>query len=327
MGVKHRVKRTFDVEKGVVITAAFDDFIAEKVALGLSKDTLRNYKQSFKQFMVFNDFDETEKTDSIDKNIFFHWIGDMRLEGVRDTSINHYLRDLRAFCYWCMEDGRNYITPFKIEMVKIQEEDYKDKMFSDEEIDKLLVKPKARDSYATWRMWAMINWVLATGNRAATMCNVKVGDIDFKSGKIRLTHTKSKKAANAVLTPALKTAITEYIKMWKRDADDDEWLFTNIGEEKLTTNAQRHSFRRYALDREVERYNIHGLRHNFAKEFYLNGGREFELQELLGHANIEMTRHYIKLLIGDIAEGVERVTPLDVRKRATSRTQRVKRTN
>lgn len=113
--------------------------------------------------------------------------------------------------------------------------------------------------------------------------------------------------------------------MWRRDADLDGWLFPNVGEEKLTTNALRHSFSRYCAARGVERTNIHGLRHNFAKGWVQNNGNMFALQKILGHSSLDMTRKYVRLFAEDIKEDFDKFSPLDTIKRGARRTQTVKR--
>lgn len=323
MGAKVKVKRALGSEE-VLIADAFKQFIAEKEALGSSKDTLRNYKQSYKLFMEFNDFDEAEKLKEIDQSLFFRWATTMQQEGLSWNSVNHYLRDCRAFFYWCMAVDREYIKPaFKIEMVKGQEEPLK--MFSDEDIVTLLEKPRNVDSFSTWRSWAIVNWVLATGNRAATMCAVKIGDVDFQKNEITLRHTKNKKAQVIPLDSSLATVLKEYIRIWRSKAEKDDYLFCQIGDIKLTTSAQRQAFKRYCDMREVKQSNIHGLRHNFAKLWLLNNGDLFRLQKILGHSTLDMTRRYVKLFAEDLKEDYDTFSPLSNLKKASSRTQKVQR--
>jgi integrase/recombinase XerD len=223
-----------------------------------------------------------------------------------------------------MDPARGYIAPaFKIEMIKGQEEPLK--LFTDEELELLLEKPRAKDSFTDWRTWAIVNWVIGTGNRAATICQVQIGDIDFKYKEITLQHTKNKKAQTIPLSPALETVIKEYIRIWRKESSAEDYLFPSVADEKLTTNALAHSFGRYCNDRGVERTNIHGLRHNFAKGWVRNNGNMFALQQILGHSSLDMTRRYVKLFGEDIKEDFEKFNPLDNIKRAGKRTHNVKR--
>ena len=315
MGMKHKLRKNNN-DSAAPIGEVFAEFIAQKEAQGLSNSSLRNYKQSYGYFLDFHDITDDTPITSIQPKHFFQWMNTLRLDGVRYTSINHYLRDCRAFFYWAME--HHYIEEFSIELMKGQEE--LPKMFSDEDIAKLLERPKPTDNTGTWRTWAIVNWVLATGNRAATICDVKVSDIDFKNKQIILSHTKNKKAQTVPLSPALETVLKEYMRKFELE----EYLFPNIGNEQLTTNALAHSFNRYCKERGAERTNIHGLRHNFATMYIRNGGSQAKLTQLLGHSTLEMTRRYVKLVIGDLKEDFEVFSPLDNLKKGARRTNKLK---
>lgn len=323
MGLKTKIKRNEEAE-AILIMEAFEEFIEEKIALNKSEATIENYRTSFRIFCDFFDFDEDTTTDAISQQLFFQYMNTLKLNGFKPTTINHYLRDLRAIFYWFMHQDRRYITPsFKILLMEAQEEQLK--LFTDEEIELLLEKPRRNDSFANWRTWAIVNWVLGTGNRAATICEVQLGDIDFRAREISLRHTKNKKAQIIPLSPSLETVIKEYVRMWRKGAAEDEFLFCNIGGELLTTNALRQAFGDYCENRGVKKTNIHGLRHNFAKGWVKNNGNMFALQKILGHSTLEMTRKYVKLFSEDIKDDFSRFNPLDTIKRSSRRTQTVKR--
>ena len=323
MALKRKVKRSASAYE-VMLDEAFQEFVEEKEAQNLSPATLRNYKQSFEFFRKFSGYDDNTPVSAVTLQDIFKWIGTLRNNDVQPSSINHYLRDVRAFLYWCMDEGRKYISPaFKIKQMEAQEEQLK--LFTDEELEALLLKPRKKDPFVDWRTYVIVNWVLATGNRAATICEVKISDINFSKKEIALSHTKNKKAQIIPLSSSLETVLKEYIRMWRRDTDKDGWLFPNVGEEQLTTNALRQSFKRYCLGRGVERYNIHGLRHNFAKGWIRNNGNLFKLQQILGHSSLDMTRRYVKLFREDIKEDYDRYSPLDTIKKNSKRTKKIER--
>ena len=325
MAVKRTIKRSSEPDV-LTLFSAFDEFITEKEAKNLSTPTIKNYQVTFRIFCTFFGFDEDTTITDITQNLFYKWINTLKLDGVKHTSINHYLRDCRTFFYWCMDADRRYIEkPFKIEMIKGQEESVK--TFTSEEIDILLEKPRRNEDFVTWRTWVIINWIIATGNRAATICDIQIGDVDFKSKEIRLRHTKNKKAQIIPLSSSLATILKEYLKLWRWDCRGEDWLFPNVGEEQMTTNALRHSFSRYCHKRGVSRTNIHGLRHTFAKMWVKNGGSEIKLQKILGHSTLDMTRRYVRLFAEDIKEDFDDFSPLDTIKKSQKRTQTVKRSD
>ena len=320
MAIKRKVQRSEESSERILFEV-FEDFILEKEAQNLAPKSIKTYVDTFKKFVNFCGFDSDTITGDIEERLFYKWIEVMKNDGLSVSSINHYLRDMRSFCYWMMDDTREYISKFKIQMLTSQEEP--PKCFTDDEVEKLLEKPRARESFPTWRTWAIVNWVLATGNRAQTICDVQIGDIDFKRGEIELRHTKNKKAQIIPLSNSLAGILKEYMRMWRKGAKNDAYLFCNIGELKLTTNALRQSFEKYCKDRECTHTSIHGLRHNFAKLWVQNNGNMFVLQKILGHSTLDMTRRYVKLFGDDLKEDFDKYNPLDVMKRKAKRTQTV----
>lgn len=302
---------------------AFEDFMNEKEANGLAPTSLISYKTTFNAFCKFYEFTSDTTTEDIEQQHIFKWIGTMRMNGLKPTSINHYLRDIRAFLYWCMDETRGYMPKFQIKLVKAQEEQIK--LYTDDELELLLQKPRRTDSFSTWRTWCIVNWVLATGNRASTICDVKLTDINFNKKEILLGHTKNKKAQIIPLSSSLETTLKEYIRRWRKDAPKDGWLFPNVGEEQLTTNALRLSFGRYAEAMGVEKTTIHGLRHNFAKGWIRNNGNQFTLQNIMGHSTLEMTKKYVRLFAEDVKNDYDAFSPLDTIKKNAKRKQLIKR--
>lgn len=322
MGVKRKISIS-NCADTATLEQAFSEYVMEKEARNLSPKTIRNYQDTFNVFMNFFEFDSYTAANEVTQKHIFQWIGTLRQTGVKPSSINHYLRDMRAFLYWCMDADRAYIEkPFKIQLVEGQEEQLK--LFTDEELALLLEKPRRNDSFAEWRSWAIVNWVLGTGNRAATICDVRISDISYGKKEITLHHTKNKKAQILPLSSSLEVVLKEYIRMWRWDCTDG-WLFPNVGEEKLTTNALRLAFGRYCDNRGVSHANIHGLRHNFAKGWVQNNGNMFALQKILGHSSLDMTRKYVRLFAEDIKEDFDKFNTLDTIKRNSRRTHTIKK--
>ena len=323
MGVKRKISKP--TEDGVVfLFEAFEEFILEKEIKNLAPATIKNYELTFKLFCEFNEFDDSTTTDKVDTKAVYHWINTMKQQDMKITSINHYLRDLGTFLHWCMDIDRGYVEQFKMPKLETQEEP--PKAFSDEELELLLEKPRRNDSFAVWRTYTIVNWVLGTGNRASTICDVKIKDINFNKKEITLSHTKNKKAQVIPLSSSLETVLKEYIRMWRKGAGLFDYLFPNIGEEKLTTNALRLSFTRYCKERGCEHTNIHGLRHSFARGWVRNNGNQFALQKILGHSKLTMTSKYVKLYSEDIKDDFDKFNPLDTIKKSSRRTQSIKRT-
>ena len=327
MGTPKRTKRIIkrdDSADVMLVMGAFEAFIIEKQAENKAQSTIKNYKQSFQYFCEFNSITENTPTTELTQTLVYKWINTLKQEGVAISTINHYLRDVRVFLYWCMLPDRGYISPaYKIRALGEQQEGVKH--FSDDDLLLLLEKPRKKDSFVVWRTWAIVNWCLATGNREATICEVKTTDIDFKRKEIKLRHTKNKEAQIIPLSSNLITVLKEYMRIFHPEDYKEQWLFPNVGGEQLSTGGCRQAFAKYCKDREVEQTNLHGLRHNFAIGWVKNNGNMFQLQKILGHSTLEMTRRYVRLYAEDIKKDFDDYSPLDTIKKKKSRTQRITR--
>ncbi|MDR2571536.1 MAG: tyrosine-type recombinase/integrase [Oscillospiraceae bacterium] len=321
MAIKRTIRRNSEINN-ILLSDAFDEYIAEKNARGLAEPTINNYCYSFSKFSEFIGNKNTGS--SINVGVIYKWITSMKDENVKYTSINHYLREIRTFLYWCMNEDRQYVEPFKIELQKGQEEIIK--VYSEDEQKALLEKPRNKNDFTEARTYTIVNFVLDSGSRAATICNVKLEDVDLTNKQIVLTHTKNKKAQILPISSVFETTLKDYIRTWRRNADPTDYLFCNQGEEKLTTNALRISFGRYCKAREVTKTSIHGLRHSFAKGYIKNNGSSFKLQKILGHSTLDMTRKYVNLFTDDLQEDFDIYSPLGNLKKGLNRTKTIKRT-
>lgn len=308
----------------VLLGQAFAQFKEEKEAAGIAPKTIINYEQSYEYFLEFElDGDDTIPVEEVGKIYVEQWKASMLEDGKRKSTINHYLRDVRAFLYWCMDEEREYLPPYKIALIKGQEE--LPKGYEPKEVETLLQEPTGLTSayWVEWRTWAIINWIVATGNRCATICNVRIGDINFANKEVVLTHTKSKKAQKIPLSSSLIHILNKYIRLCRKGASHKDWLFPNVGNEQLSYSALYNSFRDYCLARGVEKTSPHSLRHFFATESVRSGVRGEHLQKILGHSTYTMTQRYISLVDEDLKRGFDETNPLEKMKKGSSRTKKV----
>ena len=227
-------------------------------------------------------------------------------EGLKAASINHYLRCIRSFLYWCMGEG--YVKQFKIHLIK-EQETIKG-TYSDIQIKLLIREPVKQASFVEWRCWAMVCWFLATGNRAETVCSIKMKDLVFSANEIHINRTKTNQVMILPMSMELRQVLRKYISFFRITASDEDFLFCNVGNLKLTTNALKISIRQYNKNRGVSITGVHAFRHTFAKNWIRNTGDVFRLQKVLGHKTLEMTRRYVNLFQDDLKKDYEKFSCL-----------------
>ena len=284
------------------LDAIFDKFITEKKVMGASEPTLYTYTDTFKMFKKHTD------TEQIDKDVVMSFLAYLTDHYNSTSSINHHIGNLRAFIYYGFDNGLE-CTPFKINLVKGQET--VKKTYSDDELNVLLAKPSENCSFSEYRDWVIIQTLLGTGIRAATLLNIQLKDICLTSGQLILAHTKNKKAQILPISSTLNKALKTYISLYRDENETESYLFPNVYNEQMKYSALRLAISRYNQSRGVKLTSIHAFRHTFAKKFILNHGDAMVLQRLLGHSSIEMTRRYVNLYSTDLSKEYDTYCPLD----------------
>lgn len=135
--------------------------------------------------------------------------------GNRVTAINARLRAAHVFLRYCFE--QEYLEEFPLSQIK-EDESFKEP-YTDAELQKLLKQP-ADGTWVEWRMWAVINLLIATGVRASTVVNIKICDVDFEHNIIRLRKLKNRKQQIIPMSSSLNAALSLYLKVWDWDDDD-----------------------------------------------------------------------------------------------------------
>ena len=297
---------------GTTIADTFNDFIIARKAKGLADKTLESYKSHFKA--IARHLDISRNIEDLTKSDTESMIASMRDSGLATNSINSYTRLLKAFLSWCNEED---ITQFNIKIYR-SEETVKE-TYTDRELAILLKKPKVRECcFGEYRDWVIINFLLNSGCRAATIRAIQIRDLELESGIVHYRHTKNHKTQVIPLCTEMQKILREYLR-FRRGADTDPLFCTEYGL-PLTENALRKAIVRYNTRRGVRKTSIHLFRHTFARKYLIDcGGDAFTLQKLLGHSTLQMTRHYCTIFDADLTKNYDNFSPLAQMKQNTDR--------
>lgn len=139
---------------------------------------------------------------------------------------------------------------------------------------------------------AMLGVMYRCGLRVSECCGLKLRDVDWESGEVRL---RGKGGAERVAY--LDDATLALLKRWKdvrrKYAAGKPHLFTTLAggpvSRKYMWAAMQRMARRAGLDRKL---GPHTLRHSFATELLREGFDLREVQDALGHADVRNTQRY-----------------------------------
>ncbi|MGI6212861.1 MAG: tyrosine-type recombinase/integrase [Anaerovoracaceae bacterium] len=310
---KRKIKRINSTN--ITIDEALNNYCNELISKGVTKKSIENTKNVLYIFKRDNQLDGDEVLSTIDESVIHSWTIKMLDSDLKTASVNSYLARMRAFLYWCM--NHELIKRFKVKLVKYQQQPVK--YFTDDEL-RILTKKPNKDDFVEYRTWCIICFILATGARAGTISEIKLEDVDFKAHTVAYRHLKNKNTAIIPLSNSIVNILTNFLHDWNTGS---EYLFTDVSGNQLSVSAIRQALEKYEKRRGVKVLGPHALRHSFARGWIRNGGGAFQLQQMLTHSDLTMTRRYVQLFSDDIE--VESYNPLDSIKHSENRTKRVQR--
>ena len=280
----------------------FDAFVVAKTAKGVSDITIRNYHQNLHNISLH--FDITMPFDALTKEHLDQMVVSMRQAGLAHNTIATYVRLLRSFLNWANQER---LTTVMIPNMK--EKDTIKETYTDEELDRLLKKPDKNCDFCEYRSWTIVNFLLNSGCRAATVRNIQNRDVDLHARHITLRHTKTGKIQVIPLCSLMVSILRDYMAF--RGGESADYLFCDQYGGMLSENALRLSIAKFNQRRGVQKTSIHLFRHTFARKYLVDcGGNAFTLQKLMGHSTLKMTKHYCTIFDADIAKNYDTFSPL-----------------
>ena len=141
----------------------------------------------------------------------------------------------------------------------------------------------------------MILVLLRTGMRISELLALRVADVHIKDQRIVIREgAKTRRGRIVYFSDDAQDALKAWLD--KRNSHR-EFLFHSRHRDGLCYTHARLMFEKCLQQAELAHkgYTLHSLRHTFVSEL-LNAGMRLEyLQQLLGHDNIQVTRHYARL--------------------------------
>ena len=276
------------------LTTLKEEFINDCEARSLSKYTIKNYNRIIGIFLDVIKIKNPKELNKSHINKLITHIKDTKTNN--DISVNTYVRTVRTFAYWCME---NYdIQRFKIRLGTAQK--VPKATYTLEELEALLSKPDTKKCrFSEYRNWVVINWLLSTGCRLSSMIGVKCGDINTDDGSVIFRHTKNKAPSFIYINKEMCKILKDYLNYRKAKTPEDHLFCTEFGHQ-MTMNGMVSAIRRYNLRLGINKTSIHLFRHTFAKNWIMNGGDIFRLQKIQMHKSSDTLKHYVEIYGEDL---------------------------
>lgn len=150
----------------------------------------------------------------------------------------------------------------------------------------------------------IILFLIYTGARKHEVLNAQWRDIDWARCAWRIPKTKSGKVRHIPLSTSAMQVLQYLRKRSEKDSLNDQPIFANPNSGKAFVSFY-YSWNNARIRAGLPEFRVHDLRHSFAS-YLVNAGRSlYEVQELLGHADIKTTSRYAHLSRERLAAAVE----------------------
>lgn len=286
----------------------FQHFIIFCQVEGFSTRTIKNYKQILNKFISYcrNElgYQETSRITTYDVRAYLLHFKDH----VKPETYHNYQRGIKRYFNWLVSEGIIPVSPMATMKPPRLPKTLIQPFFTDNL--RLLISACDTKTFIGIRNKAIILTFLDTGLRLSELANIKIDDVDFNRGIIKVMGKGARERVVALQHKTQK-ALLHYLVNRK-----DKYPCLWVTEEHRPLYSWGIYRMIYRLGKQIGIQNVrcspHTFRHTFATMCLENGAGEFEVQAMLGHSTLTMTRRYVATLNSEkAAEAHKRFSPVE----------------
>ncbi len=284
-----------------------DFLIYLSVEKGLARNTVQSYRMDLDMFRKFlrsagkelNTFSRAEITD---------FLGKMHDEAYSVSSICRFISSLKGLCRFLVmekivseDPSENLRSPKKWERLpKALTVDQVMDILHAPDDSTAAVKTSLRKAQF-FRNSAMVELLYSSGLRVSELVKLKVADMNFEGGFIRIMGKGSKERVvpmNQRARDKVRRYMAEFRPLLLKGSRSDELFVTGRGA-SMTRQRFWQAIKVYGRRLGIE-LSPHTMRHSFATHLLEGGADLRSLQKMLGHSDISTTQIYTKVTMDRI---------------------------
>jgi integrase/recombinase XerD len=151
------------------------------------------------------------------------------------------------------------------------------------------------------RDYAIVLLLAIYGLGAAEVLGIRLEDVDWQAGELRVRRPKTKVSIQLPLLPAAARALAAYLRWERPPASSVSYIFLreNMPYEPITSGAIRHRIRHYArlAGISAEVIGAHAFRHSHATRQVDSGADVKVVSDILGHRSSSSTSIYVRVAL------------------------------
>ena len=286
----------------IPLASAIEEFLIDQQVRGNSPKTVLYYRRVLG---FFSSFAGDPQLDGVSLAMCKAYYLHLARQDVTSTTVQTYIRGLRAFLTWCFNEGyteENIPARFKLPRAQKKTID----VLTDAELRQLLACFDTGSPLGA-RNYAICALMLDSGLRLNEVVTLPISGVHVIDG-YAVVDGKGSKQRVVPLGQASRQALSRYLG--KLPAAGPR-LFVKVDGAPLKQSTVKQLFRDLKVRAGIPRLHPHLLRHSFATRYLQNGGDIYSLQQILGHTSLEMVRRYVHLASSRTVEAFPRFSPLD----------------
>ena len=277
---------------------AYTDFVLSRQAMLVTNSTLEFYDYTLGGFLNWLEAQNVSRPDDIETHHVRTFLAQLKAEEKTSWTVNGIGRAIRTLLrFWYAEKYMHASINFVLPKV----EQKRQPTLSAAQVGTVLNVCNTRDK-------ALILVMVDTGLRRSELLNLNWGDVEMITGLVRVVRGKGGKARSAVIDAATRRALLAYRRTV--NAEEACALIQTSSGRRLTGAGLRQIFRRLNNMSGVS-FSPHALRRTFVILSLRAGMDVLHLQALLGHAGLEMVKHYAQMVDDDLLEAHRIYSPID----------------
>jgi site-specific recombinase XerD len=302
------------MENSYKISDFIEDFlIAKEVEEGCRPSTIRAYRYDLEKFIkIIGDIEINHKLMRQKIRLFLKALKD---KGYTKKSISRKIACLRSyFKFLTLNEFLSKNPMNKIRSPKIRVEESLPKFLDLKDIQKIFANLKGRSTFnskKSKRYYLMVRLLYSTMARVSELCNIRIRDVNFEKGYIRLRGKGNKERIVPVDDKTL-FLIEEHLNNRIKYSSDD-YLLVNTRNEQLSPRVIQNDIQVIKDKCGFEESKVitpHVFRHTGATHLRRSGMDISELQDILGHSSPNTTRIYAKNDISTLKQSYNTMHPL-----------------
>lgn len=300
----------FDGEIGEIIVSFLNDIKLQ----GLSEATLASKRLYLKRFLEYLNTKKIYSISNLDKRYILEFINGLGFYS--KATIHCMLSTLRGFLRYLSDKHYTDIDlSYLVPKSNYKKEAHIPTTYTKNEVEQLIYSVD-RSSPKGKRDIAMILLAARLGLRASDICGLKFKNICWEKNIISLTQKKTDEQIELPLLIEVGNAIIDYLK-YGRPVSNLPYIFLRIGQpyDRLE-EPTLHSIISFYLKRagikniDKKKHGPHALRHSLAGILLEKKTPLPLISEVLGHANTESTKTYLRIDLKSLRQCSLEVLPL-----------------